>query len=76
MIHPHNMTDYDKTYALFRNTVPEYYNFAGDVIDKWAADPKKLAMLWVDDTGATVRKTFLDLARTSRKLANGLTASG
>ncbi len=76
MPHPHNMTDYDKAFALFKNTVPEYYNFAGDVIDKWAADPKKLAMLWVDDTGATVRKTFLDLARTSRKLANGLTASG
>jgi medium-chain acyl-CoA synthetase len=76
MIHPRNMTDYDKTYAQFKNSVPEYYNFAGDVIDKWAADPEKLAMLWVDDTDTKVRKTFLDLARASRKLAHGLTARG
>ena len=32
----HNMTDYDKTYAEFKWEVPEYFNFAGDVIDKWA----------------------------------------
>ena len=40
-----NMTDYDAEYANFQWEVPEYYNFAGDVIDKWARDPEKLAML-------------------------------
>jgi len=70
------MTDYDKTYAEFRLEVPEFFNFAGDVVDKWAQDPQKLAMLWVDDTGNEVRKTFLDLVKASKKLANALTAQG
>jgi medium-chain acyl-CoA synthetase len=72
----HNMTDYDKTYAEFKLEVPEYFNFAGDVIDKWAEDPNKLAMLWVDDEGTEIRKTFLDLSKTSKKLANLLTSQG
>ena len=40
-----NMVDYDKEYQEFKWEVPEYYNFAGEVVDKWAADPDKLAML-------------------------------
>jgi len=71
-----NMTDYDKEYAEFKWEVPEYFNFAGDVIDKWAADPDKLAMLWVDDDGHEVRKTFRDLSQASKRLANVLTAQG
>jgi acyl-coenzyme A synthetase/AMP-(fatty) acid ligase len=71
-----NMTDYDKEYAAFRWEVPEYFNFAGDVIDKWAANPDKLAMLWVDDDGHEVRKTFRDLSLSSQRLANVLTAQG
>ncbi len=50
-----NMTDYGKEYGAFQWKVPEYYNFAGAVIDKWAEDPEKLAMLWVDDDGVEIR---------------------
>ncbi|OQY60381.1 MAG: acyl-CoA synthetase [Desulfobacteraceae bacterium 4572_88] len=71
-----NMTDYDKTCKAFQWDVPEYFNFAGEVIDKWAENPEKLAMLWVDDTGAEIRKTFLDLSIASKKLANVLVAQG
>jgi len=71
-----NMTDYDKEYAEFKWEVPEYFNFAGDVIDKWAADPDKLAMLWVDDDGHEVRKTFHELGQASKRLANVLAAQG
>jgi medium-chain acyl-CoA synthetase len=67
-----NMTDYDKEYAAFQWNVPEYYNFAGAVIDKWAEDPEKLAMLWVDDDGHEVRRTFRDLSLASKRLANVL----
>ncbi len=38
---------------------PEYYNFAGDVFDKWAKDKEKLAMLWVDDHGTEIKKHFM-----------------
>ncbi len=71
-----NMRDYDKTYAEFKWQVPEYFNFAGEVIDKWAQDPDKLAMLWVDDAGTEVKRTFLELSKVSQKLANLLAAQG
>ncbi|HSL61162.1 MAG TPA: AMP-binding protein, partial [Desulfotignum sp.] len=64
------MTDYDKEYKEFKWQVPEYYNFAGDVFDKWAEDKNKLAMLWVDDHGTEIRKTFHELSVASRKMAN------
>lgn len=76
MVPTHNMTDYDQTYAEFKWEVPEYYNFAGDVIDAWAADPEKTALLWVDDNGREVRKTFCELSAASRKLANVLSSRG
>ncbi|WP_041283239.1 AMP-binding protein [Desulfofundulus kuznetsovii] len=70
------MVDYDKTYAEFKWEKPEYFNFARDVIDKWARDPNKLAMLWVDDEGKEVRKTFLDFSRASKRAANVLREQG
>ena len=76
MSHQHNMTDYDKTYKEFEWEVPEYFNFAGDVIDKWAEDPDKLAMWWVDDDGNEVKKTFADISRTSKQFANVLEEQG
>ena len=45
---PMNMQDYEQTYNSFRLDVPEFYNFAFDVIDKWAEDRTKLALLTVD----------------------------
>ncbi|GBC62695.1 acyl-CoA synthetase [Desulfonema ishimotonii] len=76
MSQAHNMTDYDATYSEFRFEVPEYFNFAADVIDKWAEDPDKLAMWWVDDEGTEVKKTYLDLTRASRRLASLLASQG
>ncbi|MFO7963240.1 MAG: AMP-binding protein [Desulfobacterales bacterium] len=72
----HNMTEYDQTYARFTLEVPEYYNFAADVIERWALDPDKTAMLWLDDEGREVRKTFDDISRASKRLANALKKRG
>lgn len=71
-----NMTDYEKEYAAFKWNVPEYFNFAGEVIDKWAQDPEKLALWWVDDAGNEVKKTYADLSRASRQLCNVMKAEG
>lgn len=76
MADPHNMTDYDRTYAHFRLDVPEYFNFAGNVLDKWAEDPGKLGLWWVDDYGHEVKKTFLELCNDSRRVCNMLAAQG
>ena len=71
-----NMGDYEREYQNFKWEVPEYYNFAQDVIDRWAADPNKAAMLWVDDFGTEVNKTFRDISLVSKRFANALTAKG
>ena len=71
-----NMTDYDKEYSSFQWEVPEYFNFAGDVIDRWAEDPEKLAMLWVDDAGNEVRRTFRELSLASKRLARSRVVMG
>jgi acyl-coenzyme A synthetase/AMP-(fatty) acid ligase len=77
MSQAHNMTDYDKTYAEFKWEVPEYFNFAGDVIDKWAnQDPNKLAMHWVNDDGLEAKRTFMDFSKNSKKLCNVLSQNG
>ncbi|MBF7083085.1 AMP-binding protein [Desulfallas sp. Bu1-1] len=76
MSQTHNMGDYDKTYAEFKWEVPEFFNFARDVLDKWAEDPNKLAIWWVDDDGNEVKKTFAELCKRSRQLCNVLTEQG
>jgi len=73
----HNMKDYAEEYANFNWEVPEYYNFAVDVVDKWAEDPDKLAIWWVnDDESVIVKETYLELSQASKKFANMLTDFG
>src|SRR5690606_37713812 len=55
---------------------PEGYNFVRDVLDQWAREPGKLAMLWVDDSGQEARRTFADLTEASRRLCNVLVSGG
>jgi len=71
-----NMTDYEKEYAAFTWEVPERFNFARDIVDKWAEDPEKMAMWCVEGDGSESKRTFLDFSRASRRLANVLTSQG
>ncbi|MCP4161069.1 MAG: AMP-binding protein [Deltaproteobacteria bacterium] len=71
-----NMTDYDKEYSEFKWDIPEKFNFAGDVIDKWAKDPNKLAIQWVDDDGNEKTRTFTELSSISKKVCNAFTRMG
>ncbi|MEA1995961.1 MAG: AMP-binding protein [Campylobacterota bacterium] len=67
----HNMTDYEETKETFKLEVPEYYNFGFDVVDKWAEDKTKLAAVWANVTGKSIRKyTFWDISRQSNQFAN------
>lgn len=73
----YNMTDYEKTYAEFAWEVPEKFNFARDVVDKWAAEePDLQALLWVDDDGNEKRFSYADISRESKKLCNVMTKLG
>jgi acetyl-CoA synthetase/medium-chain acyl-CoA synthetase len=72
-----NMTNYERTYAEFTWEVPEKFNFARDVVDKWATqDPEQLALFWVDDDGYEEKRTYADISRASRKLGNVLADLG
>lgn len=69
--------DYQTAYRDFQWPRPEYFNFAVDVVDYWAAqDPDKLALLWVDDEGNEERRTFAQIAESSCRVANLLSAAG
>jgi len=70
------MTDYQKEFASFSWPRPTHYNFANDVIDVWAADETKLAMVWVDDDGNSESRTFSDISKASKKLCNVMTSAG
>jgi len=58
--------------------IPAYFNFAGDVFDRWARQrPDALALWWVSAlTGEERKFTFRHLAATSRQAANFLRALG
>jgi acetyl-CoA synthetase/medium-chain acyl-CoA synthetase len=70
------MLDYEQTCRDFRWEVPEHYNFAFDVVDRWGEDAEKLAMLWVNERGDEKRLTFGDFAARSNQVANALRTLG
>src|SRR5437660_12446264 len=71
-----NMTDYEAELRSFHLNVPEYFNFAIDVINKWASDANKLAMLWVGPNGEERRLTFAYFAERSNRAANAFSKLG
>jgi acyl-coenzyme A synthetase/AMP-(fatty) acid ligase len=62
--------------AAFRFEVPEHFNFALDVVDRWAAeDPGRLAMLWTDGRHER-RVSFGALAEASNRFGDALRRAG
>ena len=61
------MTNYDKAHAAFEWSLPDSFNFGGDVIDAIAEDPGRLALIWCDGAGAERRFTFADIRRLSNR---------
>jgi acyl-coenzyme A synthetase/AMP-(fatty) acid ligase len=70
------MIDYAQTCREFRWDVPEYYNFAVDVVDRWGEDAEKLAMVWVNERGDEERLTFRRFTVRSNQVANALRTMG
>ena len=72
-----NMVDYEAAYINDRLDVPEYFNFGFDVVDRWAEDRTKLALLSADPSGGVSQHhTFWDLKVLSNKYANSLRQLG
>ena len=72
----HNMSDYEATVRDFRLEVPEHFNFARDVVGRWAHDPQKLAMHWLGADGAERKLTFAHFAERSERFAEVLRRHG
>ncbi|MFI4986966.1 MAG: acyl-CoA synthetase, partial [Alphaproteobacteria bacterium] len=70
------MADYRTTYQSFRWQVPAQFNFGGDVVDRWAADPDRVALIWCNEAGAERRFTYAEMARLSNRFANLLQGLG
>ncbi|MQG32981.1 MAG: AMP-binding protein, partial [SAR202 cluster bacterium] len=72
-----NMPDYEKGLQDHHLDVPEFFNFGFDIVDKWADDRTKLALLSVDPSGENAQHhTFRDLKILSNKFANVLRGRG
>ena len=69
--------DYQQLCATFKWSRPTHYNFATDVIDRWASEnPEKLAIFWIDDNANQKQRSFADISNHSKSLASGLTSAG
>ena len=61
----------------FQVRIPECFNFAYDVVDRYAAaEPDRLALVWCDERGASATFTFAQLKEASDRAASLLAALG
>lgn len=67
---------YDDLYRHFRWDIPARFNIAEACCDRHADGTGRLALIFVDDNGATSRTSFDEVAEMSRRFANVLTADG
>ncbi len=67
-----NIGDYEATYAKFEWETPERFNFGGDVVDRWAEDEDRPAMIWLGADGEERRLTFKDVSLASNRFANAM----
>ena len=76
MSQDYQIGDYHETYRTFKLDVPDRFNWAYEVFDRWAQDPSKLAMLWVSPEGQPRNVTYRELGERSRRAANALISLG
>ncbi|MFQ5998675.1 MAG: AMP-binding protein, partial [Candidatus Bathyarchaeia archaeon] len=72
-----NMQNYDQTYSSFYLDKPQTFNVGFDIIDSWALDRTKLALIVASPHGDKFEKyTFWDLRLLSNRFANLLRTLG
>ena len=68
----YNIGNNSETYTDFKLDVPERFNWAFDVFDKWGEDPSKTAMLWVGPNGDDREISFSEFTHRTNRLSTGL----
>jgi len=74
--HEQSWESYDELREDFEWDVPERFNMAEYVCDRWADDRGRVALFAEDAAGNRETYTFRDLATASNRLANYLTTRG
>jgi acetyl-CoA synthetase/medium-chain acyl-CoA synthetase len=67
---------YRRTCESFRWEVPDPFNFGRDVVDRFALDPERPALLWRSVEGHERRLRFSDVSAASNQFAHLLVALG
>ncbi|MEP4702733.1 MAG: AMP-binding protein, partial [Parasphingorhabdus sp.] len=70
------MTDYHEHIKTYRRpALPETFNFA-EVIDGYAQDSDRMALIWTNSEGEERRFTYKQISEESQRIANTLKAQG
>lgn len=70
-------TSYEDLKENFRIKIPENFNFAYDVVDRYAKEePGKRALVWCDDADEEHVFSFSDISEMSKRTTNFLVAHG
>ena len=67
---------YDEYRESFEWEIPETYNMAEAVCDRWASDRSAVALYWENAAGEAESYTFHELSRLSNRCANALRDRG
>jgi acetyl-CoA synthetase len=68
---------YEQFRDQFQIRIPECFNFAYDVVDRYAAtEPDRVALVWCDERGESATFTFAQLKEASDRTASLLAALG
>ncbi len=67
---------YDEVYNSFSWDIPERYNIANDVCDRWADDRDRVALIYEDEEKKVHTYTFADIRKYANQFANTLIARG
>ena len=67
---------YEEICRHFAWQIPERYNIANDVCDRWASDESRVALIYEDEAKQVHRYTFRDIQRHANRLANVLVGLG
>lgn len=56
--------------------IPETFNFAADVVDRWATEGDPLALIWQNAAGDERRFRFSDISRLTKRVAHAMREAG
>ena len=77
LVEDRDFTDYEDFKNHCRLKTKQDFNFAYDIVDRYASDfPGKRALVWINDDGEEKTFTFDDISRESKRAAYWLVSKG